>query len=472
MVFSSLSFIFVFLPAFLALYYCVPSKNKNTLLLLGSLVFYSMGEPFYLFLILASIPVNYLLGLGISKYKKGRAERLFLFVVALIFDFGLLLFFKYTNFFIENINLLLRACGLNRQIFTLNITLPLGISFYTFQIVSYIIDVYRGKTEAEKSFVNIGVYICMFPQLIAGPIVIYSDISEALKERTVSIRNIDSGLKTFIIGLGYKVIIANRIGTLWNEVCTIGYESISTPLAWMGAAAYAMQLYFDFCGYSVMAIGLGEMLGFKMPDNFRFPYMARSVTDFWRRWHITLGAWFKEYVYIPLGGNRKGKKRAMCNLFIVWFLVGFWHGAAWNFILWGVFIFVLLAIEKNWTLRFLNAGNIFAKILSHLYILLYIGVSWVIFAITDFSELGVYLSKMFPLFAGANKISLNDFWRLLETYAPLLTAGIIFSTDYPKRLWEKLRGSILELIALLIIFWYSVYLLSVGVNNPFLYFRF
>ncbi len=472
MVFSSLSFIFAFLPAFLALYYCVPAKSKNTLLFLGSLLFYSFGEPFYILLIFASTVLNYLFGLGIARYKRGRAERLFLFWIALLYNFGLLLFFKYANFFLENINLLLKVCGIHWQFFRLNVSLPLGISFYTFQIVSYIIDVYRDKVKADKSIVSLGAYICMFPQLIAGPIVVYSDISESLKERKISIENIDRGLKTFIIGLGYKVIIANRIGTLWNEVCTIGFESISTPLAWLGAFAYSMQLYFDFWGYSVMAIGLGDMLGFTMPENFRYPYTARSVTEFWRRWHITLGSWFREYVYIPLGGNRKGTLRTIANLFVVWLLVGFWHGAAWNFVLWGLLIFVLLVIEKTITLRFLNGNNIVAWLLSHLYVMLYIPVSWIIFAITDFSELRVYLLKMFPFFGGVQAAPLTDFWRLLEIYAPLLIASVIFSLSSPMKLFEKVRDKALGIILLLAVFWYAVYLLAIGINNPFLYFRF
>lgn len=472
MVFSSLSFIFVFLPVFLALYYCVPAKSKNTFLFLGSLVFYSFGEPLYVILIFASTLINYFFGLGIAKYKTGRVERIFLFLLALTYNFGLLLFFKYTNFLVENINLLLRICGVNWQFFTINVSLPLGISFYTFQIVSYIIDVYRGKVKADKSFASLGAYICMFPQLIAGPIVVYSDISDALKKRTISMRNIDLGLKTFIIGLGYKVIIANRIGTLWNEVCTIGFESISTPLAWLGAAAYSMQLYFDFCGYSVMAIGLGEMLGFQMPENFNYPYMSRSVTEFWRRWHMTLGAWFREYVYIPLGGNRKGSMRTIFNLFLVWLLVGFWHGASWNFVIWGLFIFVLLAVEKCFLLKFLNGKNIFSWLISHLYILIYIPVSWVIFAITDFSELGIYLGKMFPFFTTSNAASFNDFWQLLNSYAPLLITSVIFAVSYPKMLWDKIRDKALGIVILLVVFWYSVYLLAIGVNNPFMYFRF
>lgn len=472
MVFSSLLFIFVFLPVFLVLYYILPAKSRNFLLLIGSVLFYSFGEPYYLFLMLCSIMVNFLIGLGIENFKDRSFEKKCLLILSLIYNFGLLLFFKYTNFFIENVNALLRLLDIHWRFYTLNITLPLGISFYTFQIMSYVIDVYLGKTEADKSLVSLGAYLCMFPQLIAGPIVVYSDIRDALKERKISAASLDNGLKTFIIGLGYKVIIANRIGTLWNEVCTIGYESISTPLAWLGTFAYSMQLYFDFCGYSMMAVGLGEMLGFDMPANFRHPYMARSVTDFWRRWHITLGAWFKEYVYIPLGGNRKGKLRMMFNLFIVWFLVGFWHGAAWNFILWGLFIFILQIIEKNITLRWLNADNIFAKLFSHIYMFFYILVSWAVFAISDFHDLGVYLSRMFPFLGAANSIGFSDFTGLASTYAPLLIASVIFATDYPERLFHIIRGRFCGIVIALIIFWVSVYYLSIGINNPFLYFRY
>ena len=477
MVFSSNSFIFVFLPVFLVLYYIFPAKFRNLLLFLGSLVFYSFGEPYYLFLILCSITVNYLIGRGMERFEGRDFERALLLILSLLYNFGILLFFKYTNFFIENINAALRLVQIPWRFYTWNITLPLGISFYTFQIASYVIDVYVGKTEADRSFVNLGAYLCMFPQLIAGPIVVYSQIRDALKERKISVYGFDNGLKTFIIGLGYKVIIANRIGTLWNEVCTIGYESISTPLAWLGAFAYSMQLYFDFCGYSLMAVGLGEMLGFHMPANFQHPYMARSVTDFWRRWHITLGAWFREYVYIPLGGNRMGRSRTVFNLLVVWFLTGFWHGAAWNFILWGLFIFVLQIIEKNVTLKWLNADNIFAKIISHLYMVFYILVSWSIFAISDFQELGIYLNRLFPFFIlheGNTGIlfNLSDCMRYMTDYAPLLIASIIFATDFPERLFDRLRSRFSGIVIALVIFWWSVYYLSIGVNNPFLYFRY
>ena len=463
MVFSSIPFIFVFLPVFLVLYYIVPAKFRNFLLFLGSLVFYSFGDPSYLFLIICSITVNFLLGRGMERFEGRSMERTLLLILSLLYNLGLLLFFKYTNFFIENINAALRLLDIRWRFFTLDLTLPLGISFYTFQITSYVIDVYLGKTKADTSFISLGAYLCMFPQLIAGPIVVYSDIRDALKERRISVYGFDSGLKTFI---------ANRIGTLWNEVCTIGYESISTPLAWLGAFAYSMQLYFDFCGYSLMAVGLGEMLGFRMPANFRHPYMARSVTEFWRRWHITLGAWFREYVYIPLGGNRKGNIRTIFNLLAVWFLTGFWHGAAWNFILWGLFIFVLQIIEKNITLRWLTADNIFAKLISHCYMFFYILVSWTIFAISDFQQLGVYLRKMFPFFDAEIILNFTDFTRLATDYAPLILASILFATNYPEKLFNKIRNKGIGILIALIVFWWSVYYLSIGINNPFLYFRY
>lgn len=472
MVFSSLSFIFLFLPVFLALYYAASPASRNTLLFVGSLVFYSLGEPYYLFLILISIFVNYWIGRFIEYFRYRPKARTALFLFAMFYNFGVLLFYKYINFFIENINALLHAADIDWQFYTLQLTLPLGISFYTFQIASYIIDVYRGKVRADDSIVNLGAYLCMFPQLIAGPIVVYSDIREELKRRTVSLEKFDNGLKTFIVGLGYKVILANRIGLLWNEVCTIGFESISTPLAWLGAFAYSMQLYFDFCGYSYMAVGLGEMLGFTMPVNFRHPYMSRSVTEFWRRWHITLGSWFKEYVYIPLGGNRKGRIRTIFNLFVVWFLVGFWHGAAWNFILWGIFIFVMQIIEKNLTLKWLTRPGIFSRIFSHAYMAFYIPVSWVLFAISDFSELGVYLGRMFPFFGIGTTLNPNDFVTQFMTYAPLILVCLIFSTHYPEKLYDKIRHRGVGIGIALFVFWYAVYFLAIGINNPFLYFRF
>lgn len=472
MVFSSLTFLFLFLPIFLIIYYLIQEQYRNGLLFLGSLVFYGLGEPSFLFLILCSVFVNFFIGKLIAHFSEQPFQKRLFLILALVYNFGILFFFKYTNFFLENANSLLRLNGSSFQFSLLDVTLPLGISFYTFQIVSYIVDVYRGTIQAETSLINLGAYLCMFPQLIAGPIVVYSDISSALKKRTVTITNLDNGLKTFILGLGYKVILANRIGTLWNEVCTIGYESISTPLAWLGALAYSMQLYFDFCGYSLMAIGLGEMLGFQMPENFRHPYMARSVTDFWRCWHITLGAWFKEYIYIPLGGNRKGKWKTIRNLFIVWILVGFWHGAAWNFLLWGLMIFLFQILEKNLLLPLLKKENIIAKIMSHTYMIFYILVSWTIFAISDFGQLGVYLARMFPFFGIGQTLNPMDFVKYLSTYGVLLILCILFCTDYPEKLLQKLQDKAIGVGIALGIFWYAVYFLAIGINNPFLYFRF
>ena len=455
MVFSSLTFLFAFLPIFLILYYCSPAKYRNGLLFTGSLVFYGIGEPLYLCLIICSVLVNLGIGLFIDRSERLSGKRLWL-ITGLLYNFGLLFFFKYTNFFLENINGVLRLCHSSTQLKLLELTLPLGISFYTFQIVSYIVDVYRGKVKADHSVISLGAYLCMFPQLIAGPIVVYSDIRRELHERTITIHNLDDGLKTFILGLGFKVLLANRVGTLWNEVCTIGFESISTPLAWLGSLAYSMQLYFDFCGYSLMAIGLGKMLGFTIPENFHHPYLSRSVTDFWRRWHITLGAWFREYVYIPLGGNRKGRIRTVVNLGIVWLLTGFWHGAAWNFILWGVFIFLLEILEKNLLLPVLNHKSIAAHI----------------FAISDFNQLAMYLARMFPFFGMGHTLNSYDFVKYLTDYGVLLICCILFCTAGPEKLYHRFKNKLGGIVIALIIFWYSVYYLAIGMNNPFLYFRF
>lgn len=475
MVFSSLSFLFFFLPFFLICYYLIKDEYKNGLLFLGSLIFYGIGEPHFVLLMLASILVNYLFGLCLEKCSQKPVRKRILFVFTLLLDFGILFYFKYTNFFLENINVLLRIWHVDYAFTLLDLALPLGISFYTFQIASYIIDVYRGTIQAEHSFIDLGAYISMFPQLIAGPIVMYSSIHKDLKKRTVTMEGFDEGLKNFIIGLGFKVILANRIGLLWNEICTIGYASISTPLAWLGALSYSLQLYFDFCGYSLMAIGLGKMLGFTMPQNFNYPYMARSVTEFWRRWHITLGAWFRTYIYIPLGGNRKGKPRMFFNLFVVWFLVGLWHGASWNFILWGLLILLMQIIEKGFLLKLLERNHFIAKCLSHVYMTVYILISWILFAISDFQQLGIYLSHMFGL-AEVSSVNSMDYLPILYDYGPLLLLGIFFSTDFPKRICQKISEKLpvfgISIGVYLGIFWYAVYFLSIGISNPFLYFRF
>lgn len=472
MVFSSLHFLFIFLPIFLIIYYLIQERYRNGLLLIASLIFYAAGDPSYLILIVLSVIVNYILARCIERIRHVPIRKKICFIIALCYNFSMLLFFKYTDFFIENINAYLHYQGSTQSYALLKLALPLGISFYTFQIVSYIIDVYQGCIKAERSLIDLGAYICMFPQLIAGPIVVYTDVHRDLKRRTVTIANLDSGFKTFIVGLGFKVILANRIGILWNDVCTIGFESLSTPLAWLGAFAYSMQLYFDFCGYSLMAIGLGEMLGFTFPANFNHPYIARSVTDFWHRWHMTLGGWFREYVYIPLGGNRRGKLRMFFNLFIVWFLVGFWHGASWNFILWGVLIFLFQFIEKAFLLKLLHAKNMLANLFSHMYMFFYILVSWTIFAISDFGQLRIYLARMFPFFGIGETLYAHDYLKYLITYAPLIVLCILFSTPLPQKLFQRLKDSTVGVGIALGVFWYAVYFLAIGMNNPFLYFRF
>lgn len=475
MVFSSLNFIFRFLPVFLFLYFITPARHRNLTLFGGSLVFYALGEPVYLILIVLSVCVNHHLGLCIARCPRRPKKRLFYFVTAMIYNFGMLFVFKYADFFLENINsvigLVNRSAGTELPLVPLpGLGLPLGISFYTFQIASYIIDIYRGTQKPERSFVTLGTYLCMFPQLIAGPIVMYSDLSAQLKSRRITLEDFEDGLKTFALGLGSKVLLANRIYLLWNDIQVTGFDSISTPLAWLGAFAFSFQIFFDFYGYSLMAIGLGKMLGFTIPENFRFPYTAFSVSDFWRRWHITLGTWFRNYIYIPLGGNRGGLPQTIRNLFVVWALTGLWHGASWNFIIWGLLFFVLIVLEK------LFLGRVFQKcrFLGHLYIIALIPVTWVIFSVTDLSYLWIYLTRLFPFLNGSSMwiFGTQDYLYALQNFGLLFGLCILFSTPLPAKLYRKHKKNPLVILALLGIFWLSVYYLVISINNPFLYFRF
>ena len=347
--------------------------------------------------------------------------------------------------------------------------LPLGISFYTFQIAAYVMDVYWKKVPEERSFINLGTYLTMFPQLIAGPIVNYAEVNKSLRKRTVTFAEFEQGIRILIIGLGAKVIVADRIGMLWNSVQTIGFNSISTKLAWLGAMAYSMELYFDFSGYSMMAIGLGKMLGFQIPVNFRFPYISKSITEFWRRWHITLGRWFRDYVYIPLGGNRRGKGRTLFNLFVVWSLTALWHGADYNFLIWGGMLLGLMFIEKLFLYPYLEKS----KVLSHLYLLLVVPVTWVAFAISDVHQLGIYLARMFPFVRiETGVINPQDFMNYLQDYAGLLLIGAIFSTPLPAKIYGRIKNSVVGTFAVAVIFFLSMYYLAISENNPFLYFNF
>lgn len=345
MVFSSILFLFRFMPAAFAIYYLVPRRFKNFTLLVLSLIFYSWGEAKYFPIMIASIVVDYTASGLIESHRDNKLICRLGLIYSMVFNLGMLGFFKYTNFFVGNLNALF---GLSLP--TISFVLPLGISFYTFQTMSYTIDVYLGKVKAERNIIDFGAFVVLFPQLIAGPIVRYTDINRELKERQINLPQIQDGIKLFILGLGSKVLIANNVGALWTEIEAIGavegFLSISTPLAWMAVFAYSLQIYFDFSGYSLMAIGLGKMLGFEFPKNFDFPYISRSFGEFWRRWHMTLGAWFREYLYIPLGGNRVSKPRLYFNLFVVWAATGFWHGASWNFVFWGLFFFVTQVVER------------------------------------------------------------------------------------------------------------------------------
>ena len=471
MVFSSIAFIMYFMPVFFLVYYILPASYKNAWLFLASLGFYYYGvrgNPGYLLLMIMSVVVNFVAGKLIEAQKTKRARKAWL-VVGIVYDLGWLILFKYLGFLIENLNALFGAMHVKVQLETWNLILPIGISFYTFQIISYLVDVYRRGTKAEKSLISLGTYLCMFPQLIAGPIVNYHLIQEQLHKRKHSMVKVESGLKVFALGLAYKVLLANRVGHLWTEVTAIGYESISTPLAWMSIVAYSLQLYFDFYGYSLMAIGLGRMMGFDFPQNFNNPYMAVSMTDFWRRWHMTLGGWFREYVYIPLGGNRGGFAKTVRNMFVVWLLTGLWHGASWNFVLWGLLLFVLLFVEKAGLGKVLERH----KALGHIYMILWIPLSWLVFVITDLSQLGIYLQKLFPFFGSTGTVLFQgDYLKYGKTYGIYLVLGILFATGVQEKLLKKNKNRLWVILLLLALFWASVYCMYLGMDDPFLYFRF
>lgn len=469
MLFCSMEFIFIFLPIVLLVYYAAPAKYRNLILFVASLIFYIYGEPQYVYILLISLAANYAAALGMEKLQSKRKRKLLL-IGMLLLDFSTLFVFKYLGFAVRNINVLLQKGNVEWSIKAIELLLPLGISFYTFQLASYVIDVYREKVKAEKNFIHFGTYLCMFPQLISGPIVKYSDMAKQLKKRKYRQKNLEEGAKIFTLGLASKMLLANEMGAFWNKVQVIGFESISTPMAWLGAISFTFQIYFDFNGYSLMAMGLCRMLGFHIKPNFDNPYLSKSLTEFWRRWHISLGTWFKEYIYIPLGGNRNGKLKWLRNLFVVWLLTGIWHGADWNFLLWGCFLFVILLLEKTLYLRFLEKS----KVLSRIYMAVLIPVSWMIFAITDIRELGIYLGRMF----GIGTVTLAGNILNSEIIAALKSCGIqwilcfIFILPFPEMWYEKHKNKKLCLIVLLCFFWMSVYQIMYTKSNPFLYFRF
>ncbi|GAA6444329.1 MBOAT family protein [Hungatella effluvii] len=390
-------------------------------------------------------------------------------VCGIIYNLSWLILFKYSAFIAQNVNLLLGRAGISLHLPVFAPVLPVGISFYTFQAVSYLVDVYRKTVPYERSMVGFGMYISMFPQLIAGPIVTYSSMRAQIGRRKVTFRAIEDGLREFTIGLGFKVLLANRVGGLWTEVQTIGYESISTPLAWLGLLAFSLQIYFDFCGYSLMAKGLGTMMGFKLPNNFNHPYMSLSMTEFWRRWHITLGSWFREYVYIPLGGNRRGALLTFRNLLAVWLLTGFWHGASWNFIIWGLLLFLIMSIERLGLLRVLERR----RVIGHLYMMLTIPLTWLVFAVTDVRQILLYFQRLFPFLMKQSLFYFSgDYLKYGKLYAVSIAAGLLFMTDIPYRIYNRHKYSLVTAVVLLAVFWACVYCIRIGMDDPFLYFRF
>ena len=433
MVFSTIIFLFRFLPITLALYYLAPAKLKNTVLFVCSLVFYCWGEVRFFPVMLALILINYLCGLGLEAFDAKPGVRKVLLLVALAASLGMLFYFKYANFVLRSINSLLGTGFAAIQGISV---LPLGISFYTFQTLSYTIDVYRREVKTEHNIIDFGAYVVMFPQLIAGPIVKYRDVSAQLHvyKHRYSLQQIEEGMTLFTFGLAKKVILADSIAALWQDIIGtggIGLANASLPLAWLGIIAYSLQLYFDFAGYSEMSNGLSLMMGFECPANFNLPYISGSITEFWRRWHISLSGWFRDYIYIPLGGNRCSAGRQMLNMLAVWALTGIWHGANWNFICWGLYYFVLLVIEKNFLMKYLKKG----KVWPHIYTLFLVVLGWGLFTCNaPGAPLGLLLSRLFIPQGGVSAL------YFLRNYAVLLVVCCVCSTQLPGRFWQWCKG--------------------------------
>lgn len=465
MVFSSILFMFIYLPVVLAIYYLAPVKWRNLVLFVANLVFYGWGEPVYILLMLFSITVNYVNGLLIGIYRDNPQKAKLILVVNVVINLALLGFFKYYDLIAETLSLLPFI-----SIAPLGLGLPIGISFYTFQTMSYPIDVYRGDAEVQKNYISFGTFVALFPQLIAGPIVRYKDISDQLDYRSNSTAQFASGVQRFTVGLAKKVLIANNVGVLWDTYAPVGAPELTVVGAWLGIAAFTLQIYFDFSGYSDMAIGLGRMLGFEFKENFNYPYVSRSVTEFWRRWHISLGTWFRDYVYIPLGGNRRGLRRQLLNILIVWALTGIWHGANWTFLLWGLYYALFLILEKAFLLK---AMDNWPPVLRHIYTIVIVMAGWVIFQLDTLGEVGAYLGAMFG-FGRGGFIAGTDLYYL-GSYAVTLVIAVFFCTPAGKLLFaklpEKVRSVAAPALIILVLIICTAYLVD-STYNPFLYFRF
>lgn len=467
MLFSSTPFLYWFLPCALVLYIVTPRRLKNATLLLSSLFFYGWGEPRYVIWMIFAIVMGYMFGLLIEHFQNNaHLAKLFL-VLSVTSSLAMLGYFKYADFFIQNFN---AVTGLSVPL--LKVTLPIGISFYTFQILSYTVDVYRREVKAQKNIIDLAAYVALFPQLIAGPIVRYSDVADQLKKRTHSVEKTVLGMRRFVIGLGKKIMIANQLG----ELCSVFRNSSeqSVLFFWLYAVAYSLHVYFDFSGYSDMAIGLGKIFGFDFLENFNYPFISKSITEFWRRWHMSLGSWFRDYVYIPLGGNRVCVPRHLFNIFVVWMLTGLWHGAAWNFIVWGLYFAILLIVEKVWLLKHLKNS----RILSHIYVVILAVVSFVIFDATSMGQAFSYIGAMFGV--GENPLVSAEYFYYLRSYFVILVIAVIGATPIPKKIINginqtSLGGTVMTIVeplaisTLLIVC--TAYLVD-GSYNPFLYFRF
>lgn len=458
MIFGSMKFLFYFLPVFFLAYGLTPKEYKNLTLLAGSLVMYSQGKTEYLLVVLAMTCLNYVFGLALEPREKsrrrkdrekegnsGRKKNKGLFVIAVAGNAAVLCFFKLKG-------------G----------DMPLGLSFYTFQAISYLVDVYRGETAGERNLVSFLVYLLMFPKSASGPITAYGDIKRELWDRRVTAEGFQTGLKLLTVGLALKVLLADRLGYLWNDLMVTGYESITWKLAWIGAFAYSLKLYFDFYGYSLMAVGLGRMLGFHLPENFRLPYLSGSVREFYRRWHITLGTWFRKYVYIPLGGSRRGACRTVINLLAVWLLTGFWHGTGMNYLIWGMFLGMCVILERGFS-RLFPKSRLGA--LSHLYLWFVIPISWMCFAITDLPQLQIYLGRMFGIGEAVNA-NPQDWYMALRQYGGYLAAGFLCSLGVIEAAFRKWKNRFWMNLLLAAVFWYCAYRVLMEGNNPFMYLNF
>lgn len=463
MVFSSITFLYFFLPAVLLIYYISPKKIKNIVLLLSGLFFYAWGEPVYVVIMIFSSFIDYAAGLIIDKYDDNQKKRTAALLVSLIINLGLLGVFKYSGFFAGIFGIELKQ-----------LPLPIGISFYTFQSMSYTIDMYMRKIKVQRSFLNFATYVSLFPQIVAGPIVRYEDVQNEIDSRKTNIFLLGEGAGIFVRGLSKKVLLANNIGLLWTEIKGMEYSELSAATAWIGILAFTFQIYYDFSGYSDMAVGLGKMLGFNFPENFDHPYISRSVSEFWRRWHITLGSWFKSYVYIPLGGNRCGKLKTLRNTLIVWGLTGFWHGASWNFIIWGLYFGGFIILEKIWLGKKLER---LPSLLSIFYTFFIVVIGWVLFDTANLSSAGEFYKAMF---GGNGKLFDSIAFYELKNYALIFLLCIIGSGNFMKNLYDKLKRSfsmskvlsnVMPLVQTAMMLICTAFLVDAS-YNPFLYFRF